>query len=116
MIYIKNVFLTIFHAINKLVIFLINYLSPCAESIRGELNEQEVYRVVSVTLSSGGSIYAILKGLYGNVDTLVTNPVLANQIKIVVESLKNENFPLVIMIVIFILDSLRRKYAHGESQ
>lgn len=115
-IYIKNILTSLYIAIEKICIFLYNFLSPCVDSIKGELNEQEIYRIVSLTLSSGGGLYAVTKTLYINIDILVTNPVLAYQIKTFVEMLQHNNILIAILFVIFIGESIRRKYLHGQTQ
>lgn len=106
----------LFWTIVELVENLIRFIGPAANSVKGKLNEQELYRVIASAASVGGGFAGFVKYILTNVDKFVNDPVTASAIQAFITLVQNNWLLLTVPLVIFVGDALRRKYLHGETK
>jgi hypothetical protein len=95
--------------------YLARWLGPVENSISGKINKTEFLRVIQLALAGGGGVYEAFHYIFNNVGSYVTDPVLAATIKGFVEYSQKHWYFLHIILIVFVLDFLRRMYAHGTT-
>ena len=99
----------------KLLIALINFLSPYEKSIYKAVSPEEFYRIMLLALSAGGGFSGFITYLKGHVQEFVTDPNIAMGVQAFIQHCIDKKTSVAIFICIFVLEYVRRKY-HGENQ
>ena len=81
---------------------VVAFLSPVATSIRGKINIDEFLRILTLALTTGGSVYGALAIIFQDLTLFVTDAALAREVS------------LAVGILTFLFDYLRRRN-HGPN-
>lgn len=103
---IKN---TIYHFIKFIIhnlLYFVEFIGPVFGSIYGRVNEKEFYRVVSLAISTGGTLWGSAQYIINHATEYITDPATL----IFIQSITNNKSIALIITIIFIADFYRRKY------
>jgi len=92
---------------------LIIFLGPVYNSIRGKINEKELYRVITLAASVGTTFWGAVEYVYNHVHEFVNDPITVAQINTFVAVAQKNWLFVTVPLVVFIGDLLRRKFLHG---
>lgn len=91
------------------------FLGPAENSIKNEIDKNEVVRASVLSVVSGGTIWVILSIIWTFIQSVVTDPNFIVNFKSFVDLLNEKNYlALFVAVSTFILDFIRRKYIHGQ--
>ncbi len=91
----------------------IKFLGPVYNSVRGSINEKELYRVITLAMSVGTTFWGGVEYVYTHMHEFVTNPVTIVQVNAFVAVVQKNWLFAVVPLVVFVGDLVRRKYFHG---
>lgn len=100
-----GIFLDLFRGMSK-------FLGPVGNSIHGQINTQEFFRVLALASSGGATAWGACQAINDNVDTIVIDKTLAAFIHAIVSGLQYNHFVVGIAGIVFCVDCLRRS-RHG---
>jgi len=106
---IKNLCYNTYQIIKYIVVSAYRFLGPVTGSVYNHINPEELYRVLTLAVSAGGGTWGTLQFLLDNVDQTL-DKVWAPPVKVFLLSLRNNYAVLGVIIMVFILDLMRRKY------
>ncbi len=104
----------LFETICWLIEEFLKFIGPVYNSVRGSVNKAELYRVVTLAMSVGGGFWAAVEYVYTHLGEFVTDPTLVLGFNTFVSVVKTNWLFVVIPVVIFFGDFLRRKFTHGS--
>ncbi len=94
---------------------MFNFLKPAWDSVRGEVNIEELWRVTLLSIAAGGSFWNVITSISLVFGTWITDPVLLKLFQDGSIMITNKDYmSLTLAIVAFITDYIRRKYYHGD--
>ena len=99
----------------RLVKFIVKFLGPVAGSVYKSISQQELYRTIALSASSGTGVLGFLDVINHNMEKIIIDPVLAGFLRAVINGLQVNYFSVVVAITIFVGDLLRR-YFQGNRQ
>lgn len=103
----------LFELLGDFLVKIIIFLGPVANSVKGVINPEEFYRVITLALSVGGSFYGFITYISNHANDFVTDPNVVISINTFAQHCKDKQIPLAIFTAIFLGDYIRRKYIHG---
>lgn len=103
----------LFETTVRLVEELIKFLGPVYNSVRGSINEKELYRVIALAMSVGTGFWGSVEYVYTHVHEFVTDPVTVAQINTFVTIAQKNWLFVTVPAVVFVGDLIRRKFLHG---
>lgn len=90
------------------------FLRPVENSIKGQINAEEFFRVIMVALSSSGGFAGFVEYLQSHYNDFIVDPNIANGLHAFISHVQNHNLTWALFTTLFILEYLRRKYSHGQ--
>lgn len=108
----KILLINIYRLVRSVVLAIFNFFRPYEQSIKGIVSPEEFYRIIILALSAGGGFDGFVTYLKNNFQQFITDPNIAIGIQAFVKHCVDKNLTVLIIIVIFIGEYLRRKY-HG---
>jgi hypothetical protein len=84
------------------------FLGPVGDSVQGQINTQEFFRVLALASSGGATAWGACQAINDNIGTIIIDKNLAVFIKAVVSGLQYNHFVVAIAISVFCLDCMRR--------
>ncbi len=95
---------------------MFKFFGPAWDSIRGEVNVEELWRAILLAIASGGSFWNVVTSISLTFGSWVTDPVLLKLFQDGSIMITNKDYmSLTLAIVAFVTDYLRRKYYHGDN-
>ena len=95
--------------------FAKKFLSPVKNSVKGDIQPNEVARASILSAISASSIWVFISILWSIVQTVITDPNFNDNLQSLWKLVQEKNYiAIVVAVGTFILDLLRRKYLHGK--
>jgi hypothetical protein len=88
------------------------FIGPVGDSIHGQINTQEFFRVLALASSGGATAWGACQAINNNVDTIIIDKNVASFIHALVSGLQYNHFVVGLAVTVFCLDCLRRS-KHG---
>ena len=104
--------INIFKQFLNLLIEIGLFLSPVVNSVYGKINEEELYRVITLSVSVGGGLFGALTYIANHASEYISDKSTLVFVQTLAITLEKHSSLAIIVIGIFILDFYRRKF-HG---
>lgn len=94
---------------------VIDFIGPASNAIKGYVNLNEIFRIITTGVLAGSSMSAIFSAIEGSLGKIITDPVLLNDLMKIITETNAKNYTALIFAVLTMVLELYRRINQGTS-